>query len=131
MDYLDVADEIRLTIPPPTVETNPPPPPVPNPPPQKERELWVTKVAGEAWPPRAKEYVPELKPVFTAQKIPPELVWLAEVESSFDRRALKSGGSRGIVSTDAGHGQTLRPFPVAARPALSDRSRAPPPPPSI
>jgi membrane-bound lytic murein transglycosylase D len=31
MDYLDVADEIRLTIPPPAVETNPPPRPVPNP----------------------------------------------------------------------------------------------------
>jgi hypothetical protein len=39
MDYLDVADEIRLTIPPPNVETNQPPPPVPNPSPQKEREL--------------------------------------------------------------------------------------------
>ena len=39
MDYLDVADEIRLTIPPPKVETNQPPQPVPNPPPQTEREL--------------------------------------------------------------------------------------------
>ena len=35
MDYLDVADEIRLTITPPNVETNQPPPPVPNPPPQR------------------------------------------------------------------------------------------------
>jgi len=31
MDYLEVADEIRLTIPPPNVETNQPPQPVPNP----------------------------------------------------------------------------------------------------
>jgi membrane-bound lytic murein transglycosylase D len=96
MDYLDVADEIRLSIPPPTAATNQPPQPVPNPPPQKERELWVTKVAGEDWPPRAKEYMPELKPVFTAQKIPPELVWLAEVESSFDRRALSPAGAAGL-----------------------------------
>jgi membrane-bound lytic murein transglycosylase D len=96
MDYLDVADEIRLSIPPPTVVTNQPPQPVPNPPPQKERELWVTKVAGEDWPPRAKEYLPELKPVFTAQKIPPELVWLAEVESAFDRRALSPAGAAGL-----------------------------------
>ena len=44
MDYLDVADEIRITIPPPTVETNQPPP-VANPPPQKERELWVKKIS--------------------------------------------------------------------------------------
>ena len=48
MDYLDVADEIRLTIPPPTVDTNQPPQPVPNPPPQKERELWVKKVSGRS-----------------------------------------------------------------------------------
>jgi membrane-bound lytic murein transglycosylase D len=96
MDYLDVADEIRLTIPPPTVETNQPPQPVPNPPPQKERELWVKKVSGGPWPALAKEYVPELKPVFTAQKVPPELVWVAEVESSFDRRALSPAGAAGL-----------------------------------
>ena len=96
MDYLDVADEIRLSIPPPTTVTNPPPQPAPNPPPQKERELWVNKIAGEDWPPRAKEYLPKLKPVFTAQKIPPELVWLGEVESDFDRRALSPAGAAGI-----------------------------------
>jgi membrane-bound lytic murein transglycosylase D len=96
MDYLDVADEIRLTIPPPTVETNQPSQPVPNPPPQKERELWVKKVSVAPWPASAKEYVPELKPIFTAQKIPPELVWVAEVESSFDRRALSPAGAAGL-----------------------------------
>ena len=79
MDYLDVADEIRLTIPPPNVETNQPPPPVPNPPPQKERELWVKKVSVAPWSAAAREYVPELKPIFTAQKVPPDLVWVAEV----------------------------------------------------
>jgi membrane-bound lytic murein transglycosylase D len=96
MDYLDVADEIRLTIPPPTVETNQPPQPVPNPPPQKERELWVKRVSVVPWPALANEYVPELKPVFIAQKIPPQLVWLAEVESGFDRRALSPAGAAGL-----------------------------------
>jgi membrane-bound lytic murein transglycosylase D len=96
MDYLDVADEIRLTIPPPNVETNQPPQPVPNPPPQKEREIWVKKVSVAPWPASAKEYVPELKPIFTAQKIPSELVWVAEVESSFDRRALSPAGAAGL-----------------------------------
>jgi hypothetical protein len=96
MDYLDVADEIRLTIPPQTVETNQPPQPAPNPPPQKERELWVKKVSIVPWPALANEYVPELKPVFTAQKIPPELVWVAEVESAFDRRALSPAGAAGL-----------------------------------
>jgi membrane-bound lytic murein transglycosylase D len=99
VDYLDVADEIRLTVPPPKVETNQPPQapqPVPNPPPQKEREIWVRKVSGGPWPALAKEYVPELKPIFAAQKVPPELVWVAEVESSFDRRALSPAGAAGL-----------------------------------
>jgi membrane-bound lytic murein transglycosylase D len=96
MDYLDVADEIRITIPPPQVETNQPPQRGANPPPQTERELWVKKVAGRPWPDSAREYVPELKPIFAAQKIPPELVWVAEVESSFDRRARSPAGAAGL-----------------------------------
>jgi membrane-bound lytic murein transglycosylase D len=96
MDYLEVADEIRLTIPPPGVETNQPPQPVPNPPAQKERELWIKKVSVAPWPAAAKEFVPELKPMFAAQQIPPELVWVAEVESAFDRRALSPAGAAGL-----------------------------------
>ena len=96
MDYLDVADEIRVTIPPPQVETNQPSPYVANPSPQIERALWTKKISGESWPDSAKEYVPELKTVFAAQKIPPELVWVAEVESSFERRAKSPAGAAGL-----------------------------------
>jgi membrane-bound lytic murein transglycosylase D len=96
MDYLDVAEEIRLAIPPPKVETNQPARPSVNPPPQKEREIWVRKVSGRPWPASAKELVPQLKPIFIAQKIPPELVWVAEVESSFDRRAESPAGAAGL-----------------------------------
>ena len=96
MDYLDVADEIRLTVPPPTVETNQPPAPAPNPPPEKERELWIKKESVAPWPALAKEYVPELKPIFTAQNVPPQLVWVAEVESGFDPRALSPAGAAGM-----------------------------------
>jgi len=96
MDYLDVADEIRITIPPPAVETNQPPLPIPNPSAQQERELWMKKVSVAPWPAAAREYVPELKPVFAAQKVPPELIWVAEVESSFDRHALSPAGAAGL-----------------------------------
>ncbi len=96
MDYFDVADEIRLTIPPPTVQTNQAPLPVPNPPPQKEREIWAKKVTVIPWTPLENQYVPELKPIFTAQKIPPELVWVGEVESGFDRGALSPAGAAGM-----------------------------------
>jgi membrane-bound lytic murein transglycosylase D len=61
-----------------------------------EREIWIKKVANRPWPPSAKELVPVLKPVFTAQKVPSELVWLAEVESSFNREALSPVGAAGL-----------------------------------
>jgi len=96
MDYFDVADEIRITIPAPKVETNQPPPPVANPPPQTEREIWVRKISGRPWSAGAKEFVPQLKPIFAAQKMPPELVWVAEVESSFDWRARSPAGAAGL-----------------------------------
>jgi membrane-bound lytic murein transglycosylase D len=96
MDYFDVADQILITIPPPSVETNQPPPPPANPPPQTEREIWVRKVSSRPWSAGAKEFVPQLKPIFAAQKIPPELVWVAEVESSFDWRARSPAGAAGL-----------------------------------
>ncbi len=100
MDYLNVADQLRILVPPPAsanaMDTNAPMVTVTNPSPQLEREVWVKQVANRPWPAAAKEYVPLLKPFFTAQKIPPELVWVAEVESSFDRRALSPAGAAGM-----------------------------------
>ena len=96
MDYLDMAEQIRQAVPPPPNPTNPPPKISLNPPPQKERELWVRHESGRPWPPGAKAYVTELKPVFAAQNVPPQLVWVAEVESSFDRRAESPAGAAGL-----------------------------------
>jgi membrane-bound lytic murein transglycosylase D len=56
----------------------------------------MKKVSGGPWPALAKEYVPELKPIFIAQQIPPELVWVAGVESSFDPGALSPAGAAGL-----------------------------------
>jgi membrane-bound lytic murein transglycosylase D len=113
MDYLDVADEIRITIPAPKGETNQPAPPRANPPPQTERELWVRKVSGHPWSAAAKEFVPQLKPIFAAQKVPPELVWMAEVESSFDRRAESPAGAAGLFQLMPG---TARRFGLSLWP---------------
>ncbi len=97
MDYLDVADEIQITILPPGRETNQPLQRVPNPPAHTERTFWFKKEpATNAWPVAAKEYIPELKPIFSAQKVPSELVWVAEVESGFDRQALSPAGAAGL-----------------------------------
>jgi membrane-bound lytic murein transglycosylase D len=96
LDYLEVADQLRSTIPPPKVEPGQPPRPAPNPTPEKEREVWVKKLAERPWPETAKPYVSRLKPIFTEQKVPPELVWVAEVESSFDPRARSPAGAAGL-----------------------------------
>jgi membrane-bound lytic murein transglycosylase D len=96
LDYLEVAEELRPAIPPPKPEPGKPPRPAPNPTPEKEREVWVKKLAQRPWPEAAKPYVPRLKPIFAAQKVPPELVWVAEVESSFDSRARSPAGAAGL-----------------------------------
>lgn len=96
IDYLDVANELKISIPPPKITTNQPPPVAVNPSPVREREIWVKKVSGRPWPPGAKEFVPQLKPLFIAQKVPSQLVWVAEVESSFDRRAESPAGAAGL-----------------------------------
>jgi membrane-bound lytic murein transglycosylase D len=96
MDYLDVADEIRINIPTPKIQANQPAPLRSNPPPQTERGIWVREISGRPWSAAAKKYVPQLKPIFVAQRIPPELVWVAEVESSFDRRAESPAGAAGL-----------------------------------
>jgi membrane-bound lytic murein transglycosylase D len=56
----------------------------------------------------------ELKSVFNEVGIPPELVWVAEVESGFDRRALSPVGAAGLFQlmpdTARRFGLSLWPF---------------------
>jgi membrane-bound lytic murein transglycosylase D len=126
LDYLEVADQFRLIIPPPKPEPGQPPKPVPNPAPKMEREIWVKKLADRPWPDGAKPYVTRLKPIFTAQKVPPELVWVAEVESSFDPRARSPAGAAGLFqlmpATAKRYG--LRTWPLDDRLRPDDSARA-------
>jgi len=96
LDYLDVADEFRLIIPPPRSVPGQAPRPTPNPKPEKEREIWIHKVADIRWPQGSKPYVLKLKPIFAAERVPAELIWLAELESSFDPRARSPSGAAGL-----------------------------------
>jgi membrane-bound lytic murein transglycosylase D len=74
-------------------------------------------MAERPWPKPAKAYVPKLKPIFAEQKVPPELVWVAEVESSFDPRARSLEGAAGLFqlmpATAKRYG--LRTFPFDQR----------------
>lgn len=96
MDYLDAAEELRRAQPPPLLKPGQPPPPPTNPPPVLERKVWEKKLSQRPLPKGAETLVPELKRIFAARRLPPELIWLAEVESSFDRRAKSPAGAAGL-----------------------------------
>jgi len=96
LDYLEAAEELRRLSPPPIILPGQPPKPPPNPSLSDERRIWQKKLAGRPWPKGAVELVPKLKPIFAAEHVPPELVWLAEVESGFNRRARSPVGAAGL-----------------------------------
>jgi membrane-bound lytic murein transglycosylase D len=128
LDYLDVADEFRLIIPPPKTVPGQPPKPSPNPVPAKERQIWISKLTDRPWPKPAQTYVPRLKPIFIAEQVPPELVWLAEVESSFDPRARSPDGAVGLFqlmpATAKRYGLRTWPFDQRLKPEESAQAAA-------
>ena len=128
LDYLDVAEHFRLVIPAPKVEPGKPPRPAPNPTPKMEREVWVEEVKREPWPTGARTYVPRLKSVFKEQKAPAPLVWVAEVESSFDPRARSPDGAAGLFqlmpATAKRFGLRTWPLDQRVNPEASGRAAA-------
>jgi membrane-bound lytic murein transglycosylase D len=94
LDYLAVADKLKIAIPPSTLELRPSP--SANPAPGVERRAWQERLQLEDLPPGALAYVARLKPIFLAEGVPAELVWLAEVESGFDTLARSPIGAVGL-----------------------------------
>ncbi len=117
LDYLETAEELRLIIPPPKSEPGKPPPPFPNPPPEKEREIWIKRISGRPMPDEARAYVGRLKAAFKEEGVPAELVWIAEVESSFDPRARSPVGAAGLfqLMPDTARRWGLRTWPLDQR----------------
>lgn len=81
------------------------PPAAPAPPPAVEKarnryvenkQVWLRKLANRPAPARAAALLPELKKIFRAEGIPPELVWQAEAESSFNPAARSPVGAAGL-----------------------------------
>jgi len=94
LDYFDVSEELRREVKPPPEK--PQPARLPNPSPVLQRSVWVRELKDRSRPPLADKYAARLKEIFAAEKLPPELIWVAEVESSFDPSARSPAGAAGL-----------------------------------
>jgi membrane-bound lytic murein transglycosylase D len=132
LDYIDAAEAI--------IEQTPPSAPIPNSTPAPRRaqpageamiphyDLWISRMRQRPAPAFAARYVPGLKPIFTQAGTPGELVWLAEVESSFRSDARSPVGAHGLFQfmpgTATDMGLSLRPFDERADPRKSAQAAA-------
>jgi membrane-bound lytic murein transglycosylase D len=57
---------------------------------------WARSLARTAAPAQAEALMPKLKAAFVQEGVPPELVWIAEVESKLDPGAESASGARGL-----------------------------------
>lgn len=96
LDYFDVAETLEQAAPPVQTKPEEPPKPRPNPTPAQERKVWQQVVEQRPVPPEAKEYVPRLKSAFRERNVPEALIWVAEVESSFNPKAKSPVGAAGL-----------------------------------
>jgi membrane-bound lytic murein transglycosylase D len=96
LDYFEEAQRVQETARKPEKGKPPSTQPRENPTAGAEREIWIRKLQKRPWPKGSEAYVKVLKPIFVRQKVPPQLIWIAEVESSFDPRARSPVGAAGL-----------------------------------
>jgi membrane-bound lytic murein transglycosylase D len=93
LDYFEVAEELLRRAQRPSTKRGAPALP---PDPETQREVWDKQLENRPLPAGAQTYVPRLKPIFRSQGSPEPLVWLAEVESSFNPQARSPVGAVGL-----------------------------------
>jgi len=107
MDYFEVADQLLIDIPPPQIQPGQPKPRPATPTPEQERRAWTVQVAKSPLSRRSARWVPRLKPIFLSERVAPELVWLAEVESAFNPEAQSPVGAAGLYQLMPATAQSL------------------------
>lgn len=128
MDYFTAAETLRRRSPIPPPSNTTPTLPVPNPSAEAERQVWREQLAQRPPPVEAQPMLPRLKSAFIAEKTPSQLVWLAEVESSFNPTARSPAGATGLFQmmpiTAKSLGLSLRPQDERTNPDKSAHAAA-------
>lgn len=100
LDYIEGAKKsVPSRVPrpaPPPVVPGPEPAPVPALAEIPNYQLWLERMRGREAPARAAALVPRLQQIFSDEGMPPELVWLAESESTFNPAARSPVGAKGL-----------------------------------
>jgi membrane-bound lytic murein transglycosylase D len=92
LDYIEAAKE-AVRQPPPVV---PPPKPGLAPAPPPYYDLWLGRLQARPAPARAAALFPVVSRAFAAEGVPPQLAWIAEVESTFNPAARSPVGAKGL-----------------------------------
>ena len=92
LDYFEVSERLRKEASGKTNRTAP----LLAPSPEVQRRMWTKVIEERPAPATTNKQVARLKQIFIEERVPPQLVWLAEVESSFDARARSPAGAAGL-----------------------------------
>jgi membrane-bound lytic murein transglycosylase D len=92
LDYIEAAGE-AVRLPPPVVL---PPKPGAGPVPPPYYDLWLRRLQSRPVPAPAAGLFPVVSRAFVAEGVPPQLAWIAEVESTFNATARSPAGARGL-----------------------------------